>query len=233
MISKPIFMKKSNDLMKPIIQKQYPEFYNEICGISAGAKMAGKKISVDFLIAWNSYISLYYYFRGVAKEKCSAFIATGDATENGDMIMAHTTHSDYASGQLQNIILYVTPINGHSFVMQTSPGFIASATDWFLCSTGIIGCETTISKTNYKPKFGDPYFCRIRQAMQYGETLDEYVDIMSTRNAGDYACSWLLGDTRTNEAMLFEISLNYKNVKKTKNGFFYGMNSAIDNKLRK
>jgi hypothetical protein len=68
--------------------------------------------------------------------------------------------------------------------------------------------------------------------MQYGKTLDDYVEIMSKNNAGDYACSWLLGDTNTNEIMLFELALKTKNVQKTKNGIFYGMNSAISPEIR-
>lgn len=232
-VSMQKFMETSNKIMKPIVQKYYPEFYEEMRGISAGARKAGLSISTDLIIAWNSYISLYSYFLDGSIIKCSAFIATGKATEKGDIVMAHNTHTNFADGQLHNVIIYVTPTNGHPFVMQTSPGFIASSTDWFLCSTGIIGCETTISAINYKPKFGDPYYCRIRQAMQYGETLDDYDKIMSTRNAGDYACSWLFGDIRTNEIMLYEIGLKKKNIERTKNGVFYGMNSAMDDKIRK
>jgi hypothetical protein len=116
--------------------------------------------------------------------------------------------------------------------MQTCAGYIASATDWFICANGLIGCETTISKINYKPKFGYPYFCRIRQAMQYGRSLDDYVKIMLHKNAGDYACSWLFGNIKTGEIMLFELGLTMHSIERTKNGVFYGMNSAIDYELR-
>ena len=116
--------------------------------------------------------------------------------------------------------------------MQTAPGYIASGIDWFICSTGIVGCETTISLINYEVKFGAPYFCRIRQAMQYGKTLDEYVEIMLKDNAGDYACSWLLGNIHTNEIMLFDIGLKEHNVERTYNGVYYGMNTTIDFKFR-
>jgi hypothetical protein len=116
--------------------------------------------------------------------------------------------------------------------MQTYAGYIASGTDWFLCDTGIIGCETTISNTKYKPQFGAPYFCRIREAMQYGETLDDYAKILLKNNAGDYACSWLFGDTRRNQIMLCEIGLHKSNIETTNDGIFYGMNSAIDFELR-
>lgn len=231
-VSMSKFMEASNRIMKPIVMKYYPELYDEMRGIAAGATAGGVSISTNLIIAWNSYISLHYYFTGKTVQRCSAFIATGNATKHGDIIMSHNTHTNFAMGQIHNIILYVTPIHGHSFVMQTTPGYVASATDWFLCSTGIIGCETTISRINYKPKFGDPYYCRIRQAMQYGETLDDYDRIMSNCNAGDYACSWLFGDIRTNEIMLFELGYNQKNVERTTNGLYYGMNSVMDKEFR-
>jgi hypothetical protein len=163
-----------DEKIKPVILKDYPEFYEELRGMSVGFG----NISLDYLIAWNAYLSLGSYFKK-SKQRCSAFIATGDATEKGDIVMAHNTHAEYFIGQIQNVIIYVYPTTGHSFVMQSAPGYIASGTDWFVCSTGIVGCETTISSINYQPDFGSPYFCRIRQAMQYGKTLDEYVEMFT------------------------------------------------------
>lgn len=235
------YLKKCKELINPHINATiYTEFYDELRGISAGAKRKGVSISVDYLIAWNSLLTMYsYYFdhSETATKRCSAFIATGSATKRGDIVMAHDTHSDFATGQLLNIMMYVYPDNGFPFCMQTSAGFIASSSDWFLCSTGIIGCETTISKIDYKPSLYKgskkiPYFCRIREAMQYGKTLDEYVSIMTKYNAGDYANSWLLGDVNTGEIMLFEIALKTHHIERTYNGVFYGMNSAIDFEMR-
>ena len=226
------YLRTCVDMITPIIMNDYPEFYEEIRGISEGAKSKGVDITVDALIAWNSVLSMYSFFRNNKAYKCSAFIATGNATEKGDIIMAHNTHADFISGQLQNIIMYIYPSDGFSFTMQTAAGYIASGIDWFICSSGIIGCETTISETNYKPHFGTPFFVRIRQAMQYGKTIDEYKEIMLKNNAGDYACSWLLGDINTNEIALFEIGLKKHALQRTKNGVFYGMNTAVDLTLR-
>jgi len=217
-------------LITPNIAKYHPEFLEELKGIAKGAK-----VSLDFLVAWNSLLSMYSYYQNQSLpegHRCSAFIACGDATKHGKIVMAHNTHSDYASGPLANIVMRIVPAKGHSFVMQTYAGYIASATDWFLCDTGIIGCETTISSTKYTPQFGTPYFCRIREAMQYGETLEEYAEIMLKNNAGDYACSWLFGDINQNRIMLCEIGLNISNIQTTTDGVFYGMNSAMDFELR-
>ena len=229
---------------KPLMAK-YPEYMEEICGISQGAKIRGTDISEDALIAWNSMLSMYGEYGKGSSEKgssekgssragnrCSAFIATGTATEKGDIVMAHNTHCDFALASLSNIIVYLTPEKGIPFCMQTCPGLICSSMDWFLCHNGMMGCETTIGGIKYKPDFGTPYFCRIRECMQYGNSLDEYAKIMLRDNAGDYACSWLFGDTRTGEIMLCELGLRQHHIEKTKNGVYYGMNSAISREIR-
>lgn len=218
------------------IRENYPEYYKELQGIESGANFyKNSNITIDFLIAWNSFLSMAsFYHKRSAVDHCSAFIAIGDSTEKGDIIMAHTTHSDFVSAKTLNIVMEIIPEKGNKIKMQTSPGLICSSSDWFICGNGIIGCETTIGGINYKPKFGIPYFCRIREAMQYGESLDDFVAIMSKNNAGDYAGSWLLGDTRekTKEIMLFELGLHTKNIQRKTNGIFYGMNSAISPEIR-
>ena len=234
--------------ISPIVENSFNEFFKEIEGISAGAKANGLIITVDYLIAWNSYLSLYGYFvkkkthttkHGKHKNEpmghCSAFIATGNATENGEIVMTHSTHCDLVSASLFNIALYVKPKDGFEFCIQTCAGFIASGSDFFVSSSGIIGTETTISGINYKPKFKGnyPYFCRIRKAIQYGKTLDDFSKIMLYKNSGDYANSWLFGDTNTNTIMLCEIGLKCHNIQIKKDGVFYGMNSAMGAKLRK
>lgn len=221
--------------IKPNIIKYFNEFYQELLGIESALTMQFINISVDDLICWNSIMSFYSYnnnIKSTKRNKCSAFIATGDATMNNDIIMAHNTHTNYIDGLLQNVIIYVTPSSGFSFVMQCSAGNIASGVDWFISSSGIMGCETTIYGINYKPVFGSPFFCRIRKAIQYGKNIDDYVDIMLDNNAGDYACSWLFGNTNNNEIACFEIGLREHSIKKTFNGVFYGMNSIIDSNLR-
>jgi hypothetical protein len=227
------YMEKSKKVMYPIVKNKYPEYFNELRGISEGAKSLDVDITIEYLIAWNAFLSLYSYYKDGNNQRCSAFIACGDATENRDIIMAHNTHSDFLTGQILNIILKVKPTNGNAFTMQTSAGLISSTSDWFLVENGIIGCETTIADINYKPVFGCPYFCRIRETMQYAKSLDDCKDILLKNNAGDYACSWLFGDINKNEIMLCEFGLKKKNIIKTNNGVFYGMNSPIGNELRK
>jgi hypothetical protein len=228
-------------IIHDIVKTNFPELYQELSGISEGAKSKGVNISVETLVEWNSILSLYDSFSKktvnhkchTENGRCSAFIACGDATASGKIVMAHNTHADYVSASTQNIVIYVTPENGMPFVMQTCAGMLASTTDWFISSSGIMGCETTITKMKYKPVFGDPYFCRIRKAMQYGRSLDEYVEIMLNNNAGDYSSSWLLGNFHLNEIMLFDIGLKKHHIERTNNGLYYGMNSALNTAFKK
>jgi len=169
---------------------------------------------------------------GGAKDHCSAFIAVGkEWTEDGKIVVAHNSFCDYIDGQYSNIVLDITPEEGFRIIMQTSPCWIWSGTDFFVTSKGIIGTETTIGGfLPYVKKF--PVGYRIRKAMQYGKTLDDYVEILLDGNSGDYANSWLFGDTNTNEIMRLELGLKFHNVERTKNGYFIGFNATYDPQIR-
>ena len=217
-----------------IIKAECNEIYEEMQGIVDGYNSIipkQKQMTLEFIVAWNLMVSISKT-RHKTKQHCSSFIATGSYTETGEIVMAHNTHTDFITGQYMNIIMRVYPEKGHSFVMQTSPGLVWSLTDWFITDSGIIGCESTISDLNYEPKFGLPIFCRIRKVMQYAKTLDDCVDYLKTQSAGDYACSWLIGNINTNEIMLFEQGLKHHTLQKTKDGVFYAANSAIDPIIR-
>lgn len=233
------FLEFSREFVSPVVRAKYPEIYEEIHGICDGAsarRTRQQRFTIDELIAWNAYMTLYSYFMdgGSEKiEKCSAFIATGSSTKNSEIIMAHNTHSSYVDAQFFNIILRVIPDKGIPFKMQTAAGLISSTTDWFITDAGIIGCETTISAIKHKPHImSSPYFCRIRQAMQYGRTIDDYANIMRADNAGDYAGSWLFGDINTGEIARLELGINNNVFEKTKDGYYFGMNSAMNTAFR-
>ena len=241
-------IKLINDDFKEMTRNEFSEFYEEMEGIVEGCSDAGTKTTIDEIIAWNFYMSMSYWYgsktgsiggkeggssmpKSLAKDKCSAFIAVGDWTTDGKIVTAHNSFTDYIDGQYSNIILDLNPSKGARFIMQTSPCWIWSATDFFVTSKGIIGTETTIGGFKvYEKKI--PIAYRIRKAMQYGETLDDYVKILLDGNSGDYANSWLFGDTNTNEILRIELGLNYNNIERTKNGFFIGFNAPYDPKIR-
>jgi hypothetical protein len=252
-------IEKARDVMKYLVKKYYKtslseyvskcisfvketdewkNIFDELRGIRDGCSSA---MSLNELIAWNMYLSMEEVYGSItgldtgSVERCSAFIATGSKTVDGKILMAHNTHCDYASGFISNIVMHMAPSapGTYPFVMQTLPGLVCSSTDWFISESGIIGCETTISKIKYIPDFekGVPYFFRIRKAMEIGKTLDDYVSIMMEQNAGDYACSWLFGDINTGEIMRFELGKKTHGIDRTKDGLFYGMNSAFSKEL--
>ena len=166
-----------------------------------------------------------------ADDRCSSFIAVGSYTKDGKIVCAHNTFDNFIDGQYFNIIITIVPSSGHRMMFQGAPGYIFSGTDFFTCSSGIFGTETTLGGFNaYENK--DPICCRIRHAMQYGNTLDDYVSHLTKNNSGDYASTWYLGDTNTNEIMRIELGLKYAPVERTKNGYFIGFNAAYDPRIR-
>ena len=230
----------SNDF-KEMTERDFKELYEEMEGIAEGCNENGCKTTIDEIIAWNFYMSIPYWYstkseirigkEGGSKDRCSAFIAVGDWTADGKIVCAHNSFTDYIDGQFYNIILDLQPEKGNRFIMQTSACWIWSGTDFFVTSNGIIGTETTIGGfIPYEKRF--PIGYRIRKAMQYGKSLDEYCEILLHENSGDYANSWLFGDTNTNEILRIELGLKYHNIERTKNGFFIGFNAPYDEKIR-
>jgi len=235
------FINKISLDFKDMIINEFNEYYEEMEGIVEGLKANGCDSNIDEIIAWNFYCSIPYWYsiiseshtskEGGAKDHCSAFMAVGDWTEDGKIVCAHNSFCDFIDGQYSNVVLDIKPEKGHRMIMQTSPCWIWSGTDFFVTSKGIIGTETTIGGfIAYKEEI--PISCRIRNAMQYGNTLDEYCEILLHDNSGDYANSWLFGDTNKNEIMRIELGLRFHKTERTKNGYFIGFNAPYDARIR-
>ena len=78
----------------------------------------------------------------------------------------HNSFTDFIDGQYSNVILDLHPEKGNRFIMQTSPCWVWSGSDFFVNSKGIIGTETTMGGfIAYENNI--PVGYRIRQAMQY------------------------------------------------------------------
>jgi hypothetical protein len=176
------------------------------------------------------------------KDRCSLVMAVGkDWTKDGGIVCGHSSFTDFLDAQFSNILLRIEPEegDGYAMVMQSMPGGVWSMTDFFVTGAGIIGAETTIRGFNAF-QLRDPICCRIRECMQYGRTLEDYAERLQKRNSGDYACSWMFGDTRNRggggnggpRIMRVELGLNYVNVETTRNGVFIGFNSTYDERIR-
>ena len=230
------FVEAADKMFTPKIDE---EFISEIKGIAAGTSEAGVEITYQELIAWNGFAELLGYWwpevKGEEprnKDKCSALIATGNVTKDGEIVMTHNSWDGYAIGDSFNIILDIKPEEGHRILMQSLPGFIHSGTDFFVTDAGLIGTETTIGGYSGFNSTKLPEFFRARKAMQYAETIDEWAEIMKKDNNGAYANSWLLGDVNTGEIARFELGLKYSSLEKTSDGYFAGFNAATDLKIR-
>lgn len=256
------FVEASNFLFKGTMQRNYSKLYEEIKGISDGANKNGAEITEDELVLWNNMFSIDYALaylhdnadkvhtmsqenkklikhigtstlEGGADDRCTAFLAVGDYTKDRKICCAHNSFTNFVVGQFANCVITITPSkgDGHKTMFQACAGGICSGTDFFITSNGFIGTETTIGGF-FAYENRDPICCRIRTCMQYAKTLDDYVMYLEKNNSGDYANSWLIGDTNSNEIMRIELGLNYSNIEKTKNGCFIGFNAPYDARIR-
>lgn len=253
------FVRAAAKYFKPKIMEKFPEFYDEMVGFSEGCTAGGTPMSVDEVVAWNNWMTLVgAWFSNMpdeerievkgaaaanvmskegggssvgANDKCSAFIANGDWTADGKIVVAHNNFSNFVDGQFARVVLDLKPDKGARMIIQGFVGWIWSGTDFFVTSNGIIGTETTFG--GFFPYENNiPISCRIRNAMQYGKNLDDYVEMLLDGNSGDYANAWLFGDTKTNEILRLELGLRFHNVERTKNGYFIGFNAPYDPRIR-
>ena len=254
------FIKASEKYYTSKIQTSFPEYYEEMNGFAEGAEMDLNNVVAwnnyfALTEGWwanmpeDERIELFGANGGKnagsreggsirgrggrigSDEKCSAFIAVGDWTKDGKIVVAHNNFSNFIDGQFAKYVIDINPTEGHRILMMGFGGWIWSGTDFFVTSAGFIGTETTIGGfTAFENNL--PISCRIRQAMQYGNTLEEYEKILLEGNSGDYANSWLFGDINNNEIMRIELGLKYHNTQRTKNGYFIGFNAPYDPRIR-
>jgi len=245
------------------------EYKQEIKGIAdgiadKGGKIDGETISYKDILAlnemyeYNSRYAILLYtqpFKSIIKDlfnslkstnfeeehfgKCSAFIATGDATFDGRIVAAHMTNGHYRDDswwqyyvtQRWNLILDIQPDIGHRMLISTAPGFIWSDEDYYQNDAGMILMETTLPPGRWK-RSGTPIVVRARKAIQYSDSIDEMIDIFVTNNNGLMANDWVMGDTKTGEIASLELALRNHAVTRTKNGFLWSCNRPKNDKVR-
>jgi hypothetical protein len=244
------------------------EYLEEMKGIADGASAAGATFegrALDLLdvVAINSDIEVGMLdgaleasahglegkvFRepasGIPKvpqvEHCSAFAAVGPATRDGQIVIGHITMWSLSTSRFFNVWLDVKPSQGHRVLMQTYPGGIQSGMDYYQNDAGLVVVETTIGQTTFDPE-GQALASRIRRALQYGDSIDSVVAILSKKNNGLYSNEWLLADTKTNEIAMFELGTRktrlWRSSKKEwfggTEGFYWGCNNAKEVDVRK
>ena len=163
-----------------------------------------------------------------APGKCSAFIATGSATKDGKIVVAHSNWSSYAEGERWTVVFDVMPQHGQRFLMDGTPGVITSQDDFGVNASGLMITETTLPKAVGFDEKGVPEFVRSRKAMQYATSIAEYAAIMRTGNNGGYANSWMVGDRKTGEIAYLELGLHHTPLTVKKDGYFVSSNFTAD-----
>jgi len=226
-----------------------PEYLEEMRGIADGVNAAGPPTSFDEIVAYNCFIDLVYNAWQIYRKElkpdvqparprlwhghnCSAFIATGSATSAQQIVMAHNTWAPFLQGQHFNCIIEMVPASGNSIVMQLSPGYIASMTDFVVTSAGLMITETTIDRYSGFTIEKPPAACTSRKAYQYANSIDDWWTAMLEGNNGAYANSWLVGDLKTGEIARGELGLKYQNLERSTAGCFYGENLPSDLSIR-
>ncbi len=219
------------------------EYQAEIDGIVEG--LAARQVAADRwdIVALNAVEELPGYYvpwldaqqgqpaSAKAPGNCSAFIATGDWTTDHRIVIGHNAWTDYITGERWNIVFDIEPAHGHRILMDGLPGVITSADDFGMNDAGIVITETTIAGFAGFDTTGTPEFYRSRKALQYAESIGDYVRTMTDHNNGGYANDWLIGDNKTGEIALLELGLKNWTVDSTKNGFFVGSNFPVKPKL--
>jgi hypothetical protein len=233
------FRRAAREMLWPKID---PEYQAELQGIVDGLQANKTKLDLDDIVALNAFQELPDYYvpwlnsqtqtSKVSGEEihghCSAFIATGSWTKDHQIVMAHSNWTSYMDGERWNIIFDIVPQSGNRMVMDGFPGVIASDDDYGVTSGGLMITETTIAYFHGWDPTGKAEFVRARKAMQYANSIDDYVKIMLDGNNGGYANDWLIGDRKTGEIARFEDGLKHTKVWRTKDGYFSGSNFPSD-----
>ena len=218
------------------------EYQQELQGIADGVKAHGVGLDVWDIVALNAFEEVPDYYlpwlnkqnksarnpKLAAPGNCSAFIATGSMTKDHQIVIAHNNWTSYLAGERWVIVFDIQPEHGNGILMDGFPGVIVSDDDFGVNSAGMMITETTITQFEGWDPNGKPEFVRARKALQYANSIDDYVRIMKEGNNGGYANDWLLGDRKTGEIAYLELGLKNTPLWRTKDGYFISSNFARD-----
>jgi len=164
---------------------------------------------------------------------CNAFIATGEYTSGGQIVIAHSTVFNKNIAQRCNIILDVQPSNGYRFTMTCPPGSLWSQEDYYQNDQGIVLTETELLPQGPFNIRKTPKGVRSRNAIQYSKNIDEVIQHLQKGNSGLIPNEWLIGDTKTGEIASLEQALYNTPIKRTKSGFYWSCNTPHDEQVKR
>ncbi len=244
------------------------EFLTEMRGIADGAAHSGavyeeRPIDLIDIVTLNSVIDLDQLHDAIeitpngltgesflaaedemlikeSSHKCSAFVATGPATSDGQVVFGQIFMWRGYTGVHWNVITDIVPADGHRLVYQTFPGGIHSGADFYINAAGIVIGETTVSQTPFEPD-STPQSNRIRKAAQYASSIDDVERILWDGNNGMYSNDWPIADVKTGEVAILLLGTHTKKLWRTSEdmapfgtpGFLWANNNNRDPEVRK
>jgi hypothetical protein len=236
------FRKTAREMLWPHIDAEYQQ---ELQGIADGVKAHRVDLDVYDIVALNAFEEVPDYYvpwlnkreksakapKLAAPGNCSAFIATGAYTKDHQIVIAHNNWTSYLAGERWVIVFDILPQHGQRILMDGFPGVITSDDDFGLNAAGIMITETTMAQFEGWDENGKPEFVRSRKALQYAQSIDDYVRIIKEGNNGGYANDWLIGDRKSGEIAYLELGLKNTPLWRTKDGYFVSSNFPRDPKL--
>ena len=228
------------------------EYQTEIQGIADGAASQGVTnpdgATVDWIdiLAYNAIWDIWWRlslpgnkfwwfpFRDDGTERphhCSGFVATGKGwTLDGGFVLAQSLWMPYFLPPAQAVWCDLVPSQGNRIFMQLTAGLVWSGTEYYVNSAGLVAAETTLG-VGAHVWGGTPAFVRIRRAIQYASTIDEFRDQMLRDTNGAYCSDYLLGDAKTNEVAVLELGGRTWALARTSDGYLPSCNYPWDPKV--
>jgi hypothetical protein len=236
------FRTTSREILWPHIDAEYQQ---ELQGIVDGLHARNVNLDLWDIVAINAAQELPDYYvpwlnkrdkvanapKLSAPGNCSAFIATGSMTKEHQIVIAHNDWTSYLSGERWVVMFDILPEHGNRMLMDGLPGVITSADDFGVTTSGLMITETTLTQFEGWNSAGKPEFMRSRKAMQYANSIDDYVRIIEEGNNGGYANDWLIGDRKTGEIAYLELGLKNTPLWRTRDGYFVSSNFTRDPKV--
>eukprot|EP00451_Oxyrrhis_marina_P009659 CAMPEP_0204320460 /NCGR_PEP_ID=MMETSP0469-20131031/7653_1 /ASSEMBLY_ACC=CAM_ASM_000384 /TAXON_ID=2969 /ORGANISM="Oxyrrhis marina" /LENGTH=672 /DNA_ID=CAMNT_0051301725 /DNA_START=27 /DNA_END=2045 /DNA_ORIENTATION=- len=134
---------------------------------------------------------------------CSALVRL--APNNGDLFVAHATWSPYSDmtriWKYYNFPLNDAGVAAKNVGFSSYPSAISSTDDYYLCSSGVVITETTLSLLKDSPydKVNDgpttvPDFFRVMIANRLAGSSEDWVNLMKQSATGTYSSQWMAVD---------------------------------------
>ena len=166
-------------------------------------------MDVYYLNAYNDLMDVIGHAKDVPRpasapdsrpEKCSAFLKRS----GGEVILTHNTWQGFLS---QTMTMTLAVNDERMTINASSPGLIASGTDFGYNNKGMMFNETTHRMAHTEARADRLWiFWRVALAEQFSSSIDDFFRYISLDNSGTYLNGYMLADAKNGETGLVEMS---------------------------